>query len=375
MKKIFRRLVVLAFCFLIAVSLVNPVGIAQADPPPPRPTPTTIEPPPPFKEHPKQPPGSSKLPREKLAAPSYSDCSGSPAAGNRQDASYFSDVLGWIGGPSWKTSFAINAFMAWFPYENTTACWNPLATSYHAEWVGNGCTDSLFNGSGVRNYSSKSCGEQATAKTLLYTTACGHDCYKPIRDMLSQSSFNWQSLHDSIKIWVGSEGYATAITNSWQNLWNNRTNNGALKNGNFESGRGVAWGEYSSGGYQIVQYGLIRHSGNYSAYFCEYNNCTELISQQITYSSNQHLTFYWYVSSQETVNYPYDTLQVQLITTSGAVLSNLATYSNTSPRNVWVQTLSTLPSSYAGQAVRIRFLAYNDVSYPTAFYVDDVAIQ
>jgi len=40
--------------------------------------------------------------------------------------------------------------------------------------------------------------------------------------MLSQVSFNWQSLHDSIKLWVGSESYATSITNKWQTLWDNR---------------------------------------------------------------------------------------------------------------------------------------------------------
>jgi len=121
------------------------------------------------------------------------------------------------------SQFALDAIAVWEPYENTAACWNPLATTYHAEWMPEVvCTETIFNSAGVRSYSSQSCGELASAKTLLYTTACGHDCYKPVRDMLSQQSFDWQTVHDSIQIWVGSEAYATELTNQWQTLWNSR---------------------------------------------------------------------------------------------------------------------------------------------------------
>ena len=144
--------------------------------------------------------------------------------GNQVNMTTFAtNVLNLMGIP--VSQFALEAFAVWEPYENTDACWNPLATTYHVAWMppGTGCTETIFNGAGVRNYyPSQYCGELATARTLLHTTACGHDCYKPVRDMLSQQSFNWQTVHDSIKIWVGSEAYATALTNQWQTLWNSR---------------------------------------------------------------------------------------------------------------------------------------------------------
>jgi len=168
------------------------------------------------------------VPTEDVQALYGPDCS-STAYGNNQDSSYFTDVLNLMGIS--VSQFALDAFAAWEPYENTTACWNPLATTYHVEWfpAGTGCTETIFNSAGVRNYSSKYCGELATARTLLYSGSGSY--YKPIRDMLAQVSFDWQSLHDSVKLWVGSESYATNITNKWQTLWNNRGNGSIIPSG------------------------------------------------------------------------------------------------------------------------------------------------
>jgi len=166
------------------------------------------------------PPTSSTLtPTEDVQVLYGPDCS-SDAYGYNQNSSFFTDVLNLMGIP--VSQFALDAFAAWQPYENTQACWNPLATTYHVEWfpAGTGCTETIFNSAGVRNYSSKYCGELATARTLLYSGSGAW--YKPIRDMLSQASFDWQLLHDSIKKWVGSESYATSITNKWKTLWDNR---------------------------------------------------------------------------------------------------------------------------------------------------------
>ena len=85
------------------------------------------------------------------------DCS-SDAYGYNQDGSFFTEVLNLMGIP--VSQFGLDAFAAWQPYENTTACWNPLATTYHVEWfpAGTGCTETIFNSANVRNYSSKYCG-------------------------------------------------------------------------------------------------------------------------------------------------------------------------------------------------------------------------
>ncbi len=177
-----------------------------------------------------------------------------------------------------------------------------------------------------------------------------------------------------------SAGYHTIRVEYYENgggavaraSWSQNTT--GLTNGNFESGRNVGWSEYASNGLAIVSTNFPR-TGSWSAYFCDYNNCTDQISQQIRYSSNQRLSFWWYMRSSEVTTTPYDYLRVELLSTSGTVLATLATYSNTNYRNGWVQTLTTLPSGYAGQTVVLRFRGTSDSSVLTAFYVDDVSLQ
>ncbi len=41
---------------------------------------------------------------------------------------YFNQVVGRLSNVS-ASDFAVDALMAWKPYENTRACWNPLATT------------------------------------------------------------------------------------------------------------------------------------------------------------------------------------------------------------------------------------------------------
>ncbi len=150
------------------------------------------------------------------AYPQYGpDCS-SDGYGKNQDSTFFEGVLQLMNIP--VSQFAIDAFMLWKPYENTKACWNPLATTYHVSWFppGTGCTETLFNSAGVRNYSSKYCGELATARTLLYSGSGNY--YKPIRKMLAQESFDWQAIHDALNKWCN-ECYSDSLTNKWQMLW------------------------------------------------------------------------------------------------------------------------------------------------------------
>ncbi len=139
--------------------------------------------------------------------------------GNQVDSSFFSDVLGMMNIP--VTQFALDVFSKWMPYENTTACWNPLATTYQVAWMpaGTGCSETVFNSAGVRNYSSKYCGELATAQTLF---AGSGSYYQPIRDLLAKQSFEWQPIHDSLMKWIGSDAYSTALANQWQTLWNSQ---------------------------------------------------------------------------------------------------------------------------------------------------------
>jgi PKD repeat protein len=143
-------------------------------------------------------------------------------------------------------------------------------------------------------------------------------------------------------------------------------------NPGFESGPGVGWTEYSSGGYELIDT-YKPHTGSYSADECNYNNCTEYVQQQITVPSNASLRYWWYMTSSEPTTTAYDYLKVQVYSTAGSLLGTLRTWSNRSTRNAWSQDTLSL-AAYAGQTVKLRFTTTTDYLYPTNFFIDDVAV-
>jgi hypothetical protein len=143
-------------------------------------------------------------------------------------------------------------------------------------------------------------------------------------------------------------------------------------NAGFESGPGVGWAEYSSGGYELIDT-YKPHTGAYSADECNYNYCTEYVQQQLTIPSNANLRYWWYMTSSEPTTTVYDYLKVQVYTTAGSLLGTLRTWSNRSTRNVWSQDTLSL-AAYAGQTVKLRFTTTTDYLNPTNFFIDDVAI-
>jgi hypothetical protein len=146
-----------------------------------------------------------------------------------------------------------------------------------------------------------------------------------------------------------------------------------VQNPGFESGPNVAWIDTSSGGYEIIDTTRPR-TGAYSAYFCDYNYCTDTLQQQITVPANGTLTYYWYQTSSEGTTTAYDYLHVRVYSTGGTLLATLRTWSNRNTRGVWsLDTLSV--SAYAGQTIRLRFVSTTDSSLRTAFFVDDVAVK
>lgn len=146
-----------------------------------------------------------------------------------------------------------------------------------------------------------------------------------------------------------------------------------ITNGGFESGS-TGWTEASSGGYELIDT-TRPHSGAKGAYLCGYNNCTDSLYQTITIPSSVtsvSLTFYDYISTTET-SHSYDFFKVQVRNTSGTVLATLQTLSDGSGLNSWYKSTLSL-TSYKGQTVRIYFLATNDSSNPTDFFLDDVSV-
>ncbi len=143
-------------------------------------------------------------------------------------------------------------------------------------------------------------------------------------------------------------------------------------NPGFENGT-TGWTQYSSGGYQLIDT-TRPHTGSYSAYECDYNNCTEYVEQTVTVPSNGTLTYWWYQTSSEGTSTAYDYLRVRLYSTGGTLLTTLRSWSNVNTRNTWSQDTLSL-SAYAGQTLKLRFMSTTDSSLQSAFFIDDVSVK
>ncbi|HET6312958.1 MAG TPA: S8 family serine peptidase [Chloroflexia bacterium] len=144
-----------------------------------------------------------------------------------------------------------------------------------------------------------------------------------------------------------------------------------IVNGGFESGTSP-WVQSSANGYQLIDPTRPR-TGTYSAWLCGYNNCNDNIYQTVTVPTNGTLTYWWYMTTQET-SHPWDYLRVRLYNTSGTLLTTLRTWNDGSGAGVWRQDSISL-AGYAGQTVRVHFGATTDGSLTTSFFVDDVSLR
>lgn len=108
-------------------------------------------------------------------------------------------------------NFAVQMLMAWEPYENTLACWNPLATTRKMEYICN------FNSVGVQHYQDKDMGMRATAQTLALSY------YTSIRAMLSGQTFDREAIRTALGTWGTCSGTGCdPLLNSWQTLFNSQ---------------------------------------------------------------------------------------------------------------------------------------------------------
>ena len=144
-----------------------------------------------------------------------------------------------------------------------------------------------------------------------------------------------------------------------------------IVNGGFESGtaRGCS---PRSGGYQLIAT-TRPHAGSYSAYLGDYNNGTDTIYQTITIPANGTLSYWWYMTTQESGSTAYDYLRVRLYNQRRA-RRHAADLRNASGAGLWRQDSLSL-ASYAGQSLRVQFSATTDFSLPSAFFVDDVSVK
>lgn len=144
----------------------------------------------------------------------------------------------------------------------------------------------------------------------------------------------------------------------------------------FESGA-TGWVQSSSSGRAIIttEPGTAR-TGSAVAFLGGGINLTETLYQDVAIPPGlARLQFYYRITTQETLPFPYDTVTVAILNrTTGAVLRTLTTLSNQMATSGWVQSPVLDVSPFAGQTVRLRFRASLDESLSTSFFIDDVAI-
>jgi hypothetical protein len=121
------------------------------------------------------------------------------------------------------------------------------------------------------------------------------------------------------------------------------------------------------------------HSGSWDAWLDGYGTThTDTATQTVTLPSTittATLSFWLHIDTAETTTTTaFDTLQVQVLNSSNAVLATLGTFSNLNHAAGYQQRSFDM-SSFKGQTVKIRFLGKEDSSLQTSFVIDDVALN
>jgi serine protease len=151
-----------------------------------------------------------------------------------------------------------------------------------------------------------------------------------------------------------------------------------LGNPGFETGTAAPWSA-TSGVISATSSAEPAHSGNYLAWLDGYGRShTDTLSQAVTLPSgcsNYTFSFWLHIDTAETTRTTaYDTLKVQVLNSSGTVLTTLATYSNLNAASGYVLRSFNL-AAYAGQKVTLKFTGTEDRSLQTSFVVDDTAMN
>ncbi|KUM86908.1 MULTISPECIES: M6 family metallopeptidase [Streptomyces] len=149
-----------------------------------------------------------------------------------------------------------------------------------------------------------------------------------------------------------------------------------LGNSGFESGSST-W--TTSSGVITNSTDESARTGSYYAWLDGYGSAhTDTLSQSVTVPAactTATLSFYLHVDTAETTtSTAYDTLKVQVLNSSGTVLSTLATYSNLNASSGYTQRSLNL-AGYAGQTVTLKFTGTEGSTLQTSFVIDDTALN
>ncbi len=150
-----------------------------------------------------------------------------------------------------------------------------------------------------------------------------------------------------------------------------------LGNPGFETGTAAPW--TASTGVVSNSSSEPTRSGSWNAWLDGYGTTTtDTLSQKVTLpsgcSSYQFALWLHIDTAETTTSTAYDTLKVQVLNSSGTVLTTLATYSNLNHNTGYTQHTFSL-SAYAGQTVTLKFTGAEDSQKQTSFVLDDTSVN
>jgi Putative Ig domain/PLD-like domain len=174
-------------------------------------------------------------------------------------------------------------------------------------------------------------------------------------------------------------GVSGSVTFTWTVTTSGGTCTAAqlLGNPGFETGTASPWTAAAS----VISDSSTEppHSGTWDAWLDGYGAThTDTLSQTVTLPAGcttYQLGFWLHIDTAETsTSTAYDTMTVQLLNSSGTVLTTLATYSNLNHNTGYAQHTFSV-ASYAGQSVTLKFTGTEDYTKQTSFVVDDTALN
>src|SRR6202035_4511319 len=149
-----------------------------------------------------------------------------------------------------------------------------------------------------------------------------------------------------------------------------------LGNPGFETGTAAPWSATSG----VINTNTQEppHSGSWDAWLDGYGKThTDTLSQTVTLPagcSTYNLSFWLHIDTAETTTTTkYDTLKVQILNSSGTVLSTPGNWSNLDHNTGYAQWSVNL-ASYVGQTIKVRFTGSEDSLDQTSFVLDDTAL-
>lgn len=150
-----------------------------------------------------------------------------------------------------------------------------------------------------------------------------------------------------------------------------------VADGNFDLGTMGPWVQFSTGGFQLIQYGA-GVDGGWGAMLGGYNYALDAIQQPVTIPHNSMAVFLslkLYMVSQDSFYTVRDVLEISFLDAAGNEIETFGTYDNTRTRGSWQVFVSDNIVRHKGTSAMLTVACATNQSYPTTFYVDHITLQ